>query len=482
MARLIARATAIDSLSKVAVGEGDGDQLEQAANLVAKLPLGATYATSTWAHAELLAALAMAVRWQPALRAAEPDADRYRRAAIARAGDVAKVGADAGWPAGLMAAAEVLATLTSLDDCVAAARTLRQTPLPVHLMGIFGDDKRSGRRSPVDPPASAPPRAMVLLDIDGEPIDSPMLLRPGRAYKLGVRILMEDWPKDLAAIEVSFLSVMQSIRAGSASLREGQSATSVMLEVLTELSREAGAVELKPVVVVRRTDGSSTVPVVIGHRQLKVKTIRDDILRGLPMMPERLAVMEEEVRARLPTLPEKDHSDWLTLLVSLIRFRKRVLDDGFLGKEAVRLESEFRQQVEWFLEADASVGASLHKGGMAGGGILDLALGNIPLELKVESSKPVTPASAYQYLGQPTQYGSASDTPLSILCILDASPKSLPAGIHSDYLDLIQPKLHGLEDPRYPSIVAFVIVHANFPTPSTFSEMPNRPRRKSKAT
>ena len=200
------------------------------------------------------------------------------------------------------------------------------------------------------------------------------------------------------------------------------------------------------------------------------------------MMPERLAVMEEEIRAKLPTLPETDHSDWLTMLVSLIRFRKRVLDDGFLGREAVRLESEFRQQVEWFLEADASVGARLDKGGLVGGGILDLALGNIPLELKVESSRPVTPANAYQYLGQPTQYGSAIDTPLSILCILDASPKGLPAGVHSDYLGLIQPKLHGLEDPRYPSLVAYVIVHANFPTPSTFSEMPKRPRRKSKAT
>lgn len=475
--RLAARAAASAALSQVVAGEANAAGLERAAQLTAALPQGMMPGTPTWAYAEVLGALAMGVRWQPAVRAAESDADRYRRAAIARATDVETAGLEAAWPEGLREAAGVLAAVKSADDCVVAAAILRKTPLPVHLFGVFRDDDGKFRPGQAESP-SIPPRAMLLLDIDGEPIDSPMLLRAGRVYRLGVQVLMEEWPSKTEAIEVDFLTVMESIRAGSAVLRPEGGTGSVMLEVLAEVSREAGAIELKPRVIIRRSDGSTVEPSVIGHRQLKVKTIREDVLRGFPVLPERLAEMEGEARVKLPALPEQEHADWLALLLSLLRFRKQVFEAGFIGKQQVRLESEFQEQVEWFLRADPSVGTRLRKGGWVAGGVPDLGLGNIHLELKVEPTATVTLERAHRYLSQPAQYGSAGDTPLSILCVLDASQKTLPAGVHAEYVGLVQPKLHGLEDPQYPSLVGVVIVQSNFPTPSTFSEMPARRRQR----
>ena len=71
-------------------------------------------------------------------------------------------------------------------------------------------------------------------------------------------------------------------------------------------------------------------------------------------------------------------------------------------------------------------------------------------ELKVERSKPVSLEDAASYLGQPVQYGSGKQKQLSLLCILDMSPKELPPGILANTMGAFEPSLHGVEDPLFP--------------------------------
>src|SRR5207302_5561952 len=133
----------------------------------------------------------------------EADSDRYRKAAISRATDVSAAQQLYVWPEGLRSAADILRTLSAADDCARVARILLDTPLPVHVIGIFGDEPRV---VPDRPSRSEPMRAMLWLDIDGVPIDSPMLVRANRAYRIGIRVLMEQWPTNAKAIEVDFLT------------------------------------------------------------------------------------------------------------------------------------------------------------------------------------------------------------------------------------------------------------------------------------
>jgi hypothetical protein len=77
-------------------------------------------------------------------------------------------------------------------------------------------------------------------------------------------------------------------------------------------------------------------------------------------------------------------------------------------------------------------------------GYLDVRHDGITAELKVERKIPVTEETAPKYIGQPTQYAAADGARLSILTILDMSPKELPIGTPENYLFTLEPRLHGL--------------------------------------
>src|SRR5260370_41348787 len=106
-----ARSAAQEALRQVEDGKPAFAALQEAARLTSRLPEGGTHGTPAWAYSELLEALAMAVRWTPAVRAAEADADRYRKAAITRAIDVSTAEQLYPWPQGLRSAADILETL-----------------------------------------------------------------------------------------------------------------------------------------------------------------------------------------------------------------------------------------------------------------------------------------------------------------------------------------------------------------------------------
>lgn len=91
-------------------------------------------------------------------------------------------------------------------------------------------------------------------------------------------------------------------------------------------------------------------------------------------------------------------------------------------------------------------------------------------ELKV-SHDPLDIDEADKFVRQPTQYASAGDCPISVLPILEDSPKSAPPGIASNYMRWVFPKLHGTANPTVRSMVAVVIVPIGFPVPSHWSTL-----------
>jgi hypothetical protein len=49
------------------------------------------------------------------------------------------------------------------------------------------------------------------------------------------------------------------------------------------------------------------------------------------------------------------------------------------------------------------------------------------------------------------------------------SPKEKPIGTAENYLFTLEPKLHGLDNPEAPSLVAVLVVNGNLPVPSSWS-------------
>jgi hypothetical protein len=160
-------------------------------------------------------------------------------------------------------------------------------------------------------------------------------------------------------------------------------------------------------------------------------------------------------------------------------------------------EAEFHDELETHLRADPELGGRLTRRDPVVGGFDDLLHDDVISELKVNPprSLPATVDKSVKYLGQRTQYGVGRGSQLSVLVVLDQSAKKSPPGVIDNYIGWLRPKLHGLEDARYPSLVGVLIINANLPLPSGWrrripleadddpegSVCPTRPRRGSQA-
>jgi hypothetical protein len=132
-------------------------------------------------------------------------------------------------------------------------------------------------------------------------------------------------------------------------------------------------------------------------------------------------------------------------------------------------ERDFHDDLHERLLKDPELGGRVERNEPLALGYLDVRHDGITAELKVERQVAVTQERAPKYMGQPTQYAAADGARLSILGILDMSPKAMPVGTPENYLWQIEPGLHGLTNPEAPSLVTVVVINGNLPAPSSWS-------------
>ena len=132
-------------------------------------------------------------------------------------------------------------------------------------------------------------------------------------------------------------------------------------------------------------------------------------------------------------------------------------------------ERQFHDDLLDRLGRDPELSGRIERGSPLALGFLDVRHDGITAELKVERRTPVTKETVPRYMGQPTQYAAADGARLSILCVLDMSPKTSPVGTAENYLWQVQPALHGLTNPEAPSLVTVLVVNGDLPTPSSWS-------------
>ena len=132
-------------------------------------------------------------------------------------------------------------------------------------------------------------------------------------------------------------------------------------------------------------------------------------------------------------------------------------------------EGQFHNELERLLRNDSELEGGLTRRDAVAGGFDDLLRDDVIAELKVARCAPVTVDYCVHYLGQPAQYGVGRGSQLSVLVVLDHGRKEAPPGVIDNYIDWLRPRLHGLEDPRYPSLVGVIIVNTNLPIPSGWS-------------
>ena len=188
----------------------------------------------------------------------------------------------------------------------------------------------------------------------------------------------------------------------------------------------------------------------------------------MPTTARAVQQMLNELANALPDLSTEDRRDVRLLLEGVLRFGHTVLDDR-LDAGADINENWFQSKLCSFLRADPNIGARLEGHARRAGGITDLLLGRIPLELKVDKNAISLEDAARGFVRQPTQYASAGDSQVSLLAVLDASQQLAPAGVMGNEIKWKKPEVASGPNPPFPSMVGIIIIRAGFPRPSDLS-------------
>ena len=423
-----------------------------------------------WVFSELAKSLVYGVRWTDGLWNAEAEAERHAVAARMRAETVAPH-IQEGWPLDLTESCQVLAHLADPKAIPIAAAKLCRVPQPPRITNSFKTPQaaRSLFESEQRPVSHS---VALLIRLDGEPAMRPTILRPGAMHQFRVEARVNGWPSGADILEVTFLTVHPRDYLYASDVTFTADALDQPLEIRVDGERPPNAPSLSLTARAAFRRGSERLDThLVGNTTLEVTTFDPGTATPLnmPHTAKRLQHMMMELQNRLPHLDERDHRDIRLLLEAVLRYGHTVLDDRLPELRDVD-EKWFQRELKYFFSADQAIGARLLRGVGRAGGTTDLELGNIVVELKVEKNTPVSLERAkHRFVGQATQYASAGDSPVSLLVVLDASPKRAPAGVMGNDIGWVRPETVSGSG-HIPSMVGIAIIRTGFPRPSDLSQ------------
>ena len=424
-----------------------------------------------WAFSELAEALVHGVRWAVALWSAEPNSERYSVAARIRAGTVT-AHLQERWPPDLTESSQLLADLTDHQTIPVVAERLSRVLQPPRVTKSFRKPVRAFRSAIESNEQPHRHGVALLIRLDGEPVMKPTLLKPGAMHQFRVEARVNEWPAGTDTLEVTFLTIHPRDYLHTSNVIFTPDALEQPLEIRVAGERPANAPPLSLTARANFRRGTERIDTrLAGNTTLELTTFDSGTAtpQNMPHTARHLQGMMGELQNRLPHLDAKDYRDVRLVLEGVLRYGHTVLDERLAEHNRVD-EMWFQRELRFFLSADRQIGTRLTRGGGRAGGTTDLELGNIVLELKVENNQPVSLERATRrFANQPTQYASAGDSPVSLLVVLDASPKRAPAGVMGNDIGWAYPKTTSDPDSSIASMVGIAIIRTGFPRPSDFS-------------
>jgi len=432
----------------------------------------------------LLSAYGMLRQWRRAVRAAEADATRFLRAAKHRASEVrhrfgtgrSSVGLAriASLIEGIVEPSEVSSVLSSLLSC--------SLPLPLSRRRRLGGPPVERERSAADRETEHSPVAVVSFDVDGEPLESGMVIHPNVVHDLGVSMDLSRWIEDARELVVYPVSV-EPPDVFQLPVFKIQAPAPTALANLADrgrlLLKVAQTVRSRPLEFVYRatmiTADGREIPVhVEGQRRFEVRSYdpSSQPVTGNPELDTRLLDIAGQLR-RVRNLSASDREHFLLLMTEFGRIAGESVASNTFASPAWD-ESRWQDWVWGELRKNPSIGSELEKHPHIAAGITDLSFHRVRIELKAESERFVTVEHALSFTEQTAQYVAGSQKRVGVLAILDVSPKDVAPGAVGNSLHL-----HLVRDPgggTYPIAVGVVIVRGNLARPSDLSRRFRRTR------
>lgn len=322
---------------------------------------------------------------------------------------------------------------------------------------------------------------VTVLAIDNAPVADLVILDRERSYRLRIDVRIEDWPDGAVECEVQLLSIFPKDRVmvPSATFTEadmhrdefgGRLSTEGDLYCGLEQTPGQPGLDLPLLVVFRYSDATERRAELAGHTRFRMRPFDStrDAETGFRQLDRPLHQVLDRVTDDSSLDPD-DVAAFARFFTAVVRAAPSVTFDAAFRAGKKVTEADFHDRLESKLLADPALGGRVSRRDPIAGGFDDLMYDGIVAELKVEKTTPRSVEDCARYIGQPTQYGVGKGSRLSILVLLDHSRKQAPAGVPENYIGWVVPAMHGLTDPRYPSLVGVVIINTHWVLPSSWS-------------
>lgn len=374
----------------------------------------------------------MLAHWRRAVVDAEPDADRYLRSARERHRLWLDEYGQSDAAADLRTATEGLATLESTSQVADVARALTAVPLPI---GIFAQPVKpdwavkADLAAPKEEPLVDLTVAFLKFQFDGQPAAEVHQLAAREVHDLEIEVRVSRWPQDKRELRLTPISVEPKSTYDFPSFqfeKPDSDAPYTMRQsgraaLLLPQGMHARPFEFKYTAEFIPERGDQPVAVV-GHRTLIVDGADTTKLQicGYQGLDQTLFALREVLRRR-PGVPQAETADALLVLAALCNLAGRAVQDAeFKGRWD---EAAFQRYVRAELRRHPLIGADLDEHAHAAGGITDLSLRGMPIELKAVDTLVSSVDQCEPFLAQTASYAVAKSKRTAILCVLDSSDK-----------------------------------------------------------
>ncbi len=414
-------------------------------------------------------------KWKHAIRNAESDAQRFLNAAKLKASEVDR---SLSFSANerLNVILDQVTDLRSVDELSPIQEQLKKWTLPLLLFANLPDRRLEQFRSSTFNESSEEPEklettvAFLKFDIDGEPAKQRNYLKPATSYDLTIEVRVSNWPKGATVLSLTPITIELRERGWLPSFRfkkpegDGPFIFSGTGRAVLEVAHSFGSRPYEFLYAAEFDDESNCKDVaIVGHRRLLLEgsDVNSAPLTGFSNVDRHLLGVRDKLRA-FPGILSEDIANTMIVLGGLGNLAAQALKSGLFSTGMSELQ--FQDKATEMLRNRSDIGESLQSHAEAAGGITDLTFKDIPIELKVEKSKILSPKDCSKFFNQTAAYAIGLGKKIGVLSVLEVSPKSAPVGIIENDIEIFSHQVG-----QSSILIVVVVIRGGFPKPSSYS-------------
>lgn len=324
------------------------------------------------------------------------------------------------------------------------------------------------------------PLIKLIAFLDGSPLVSPSIVRPNLNFQLKFEIKGIHWPEDALSIKFDLLTTLQSKEYSISDfiLEKPRKINDDKYQALLNgnilFKSEQSLLSEKISFIVRAAfqfeNNDEKEVQVVGHNSLEFKVLsksKNEFSSGYKNIDSHVhSIFEELIKEQVNVKDEL--SELLSVSSALSNLLGRYAQGAVFKNIRTLGESEFQAKIRDDLRG--ILGNEVKEHIKQSGGFTDLVYKDVIIELKVEKENGDRDNIAKKYSKQSTQYQAVESRQVSIVVVLDLTPKINPIGDLRNNIILANVPTHGGANKKYPSKTLIFIFDGNLKNPSDYSK------------